>query len=399
VTARRSAAALVCAIAVAATACAAIAQSATPPAIVQFVFTSDVHYGLTRETFRGRPAADAHTVNAAMVATINVLPTARYPRDGGIQADQVVGPVDFVAVGGDVANRAEGRGASAIQSATRSWRQFATDYVDGLRIESVRHERAALLVIPGNHDVSNAIGYYRPMTPPRDSASLVAMFNSMVRPAVPRTTATYDYAADPILFSRDFGGVHFVFTGVWPDSRARAWIDRDLSSVGTTTPVVLFAHDQPAVGAKHFRNPNGTHDINAQDRFENVLVDELADGTTVETPARLEHEALESFIVRHPNIAAYFHGDSNWNEFYEWPGPHRRVMLHTFRVDSPMKGAESAGDETRLSFQVVAIDASYRMTVRECLWNAEAAARAPTVVWGATTTVSLAPAADAVRKP
>jgi hypothetical protein len=36
---------------------------------VQFVFTSDVHYGITRQTFQGRSNVDAHVVNAAMITS------------------------------------------------------------------------------------------------------------------------------------------------------------------------------------------------------------------------------------------------------------------------------------------------------------------------------------------
>ena len=64
-------------------------------------------------------------------------------------------------------------------------------------------------------------------------------------------------------------------------------------------------------------------------------------------------------------------------------------MLHTFRVDSPMKGAVSADDETRLSFQVAEIDPSTQMlTVRECLWNQDPAH--PSLTWGESKTVPLA---------
>jgi hypothetical protein len=53
-----------------------------------------------------------------------------------------------------------------------------------------------------------------------------------------------------------------------------------------------------------------------------------------------------------------------------------------------MKGAVSADDETRLSFQVATIDTATRMlTVRECLWNADPAI--PALSWGESRTVSL----------
>ena len=88
-------------------------------------------------------------------------------------------------------------------------------------------------------------------------------------------------------------------------------------------------------------------------------------------PSLIEQAALEAFLVRHPNVTAYFHGNSNWQQFYDWNGPGRTARLHVFRVDSPMKGAVSSHDETKLSFDLVTVDVARRtMTVRECLWNA-----------------------------
>ncbi|HZR22634.1 MAG TPA: hypothetical protein VFA59_03535, partial [Vicinamibacterales bacterium] len=83
---------------------------------------------------------------------------------------------------------------------------------------------------------------------------------------------------------------------------------------------------------------------------------------------------------------AYFHGNSNWNEFYDWHGPDNDITLHVFRLDSPMKGKESSKDERKLSFQVATIDmVKGELTVRECLWNT-----APnTLAWGAHKTISI----------
>ena len=102
----------------------------------------------------------------------------------------------------------------------------------------------------------------------------------MMTPARPRTTATYDYARDRVLYSRDIGGIHFVFITSGRTRHARAWMENDLAARGRTTPVVIFTHDQPDAQAKHFINPNGAHDINATDKFENLLADRFADGLT-----------------------------------------------------------------------------------------------------------------------
>jgi hypothetical protein len=373
--------------------------SALADSTVQFVFTSDAHYGLTRRTFRGSAGADAHVVNAAMITTINSLPNVSFSRDGGLRTGERVGAIDFLVEGGDITNREEGTGPDAVQRASVSWSQFRGDYIEGLTVKGRSGAKAALFIIPGNHDISNAIGFYRPMTPTVDSTSMVEIYNRMMAPRTPRTTTTYDYNRDKVLFSRDIGGIHFMFLNVWPDSTVRAWIENDLKRSGHAGPVILFAHDAPDVASKHFRNPNGRHDINADDRFENVLSDEFADGTTTDSPAFIEWNALEEFFRKHPNITAYFHGDSNWNQFYDWTGPHHTVAVHTFRVDSPMKGAVSSNDETRLSFQVVTIDAvSRKMTVRECLWNIDPAQPSSPVQWGGSTTVALAPRPTPARK-
>src|SRR5712671_1757174 len=314
---------------------------------IRFVFTSDAHYGLTRAAFRGRANVPAHDVNAALVSDLLTL-----------------GPLDFVVEGGDVANRAEA--AEHIQPAAASWSQFRQDYLEQIK--------APVYVVPGNHDASNAVGYYKTMTPATDATAMIAIYNLMMAPAK-RTATTFNYANDRVLTSRDIGGVHFVFLQVWPDSIGRAWLTRNLANVGASTPVVVFTHDQPEAQNKHFINPNGTHDINDVDRFENLLAD---------TDAGTRIAEWESFLLQHPNITAYFHGNSNWNEFYDWRGPHQLVTLHTFRVDSPMKGHDSEQDETKLSFHVASIDTrTHTLTVRERLWN--------TATWGASATVSLTP--------
>jgi 3',5'-cyclic AMP phosphodiesterase CpdA len=357
---------------------------------IQFVFTSDAHYGITRAAFREGSNVEARVVNAALVKQINTLSSLVLPKDGGVRAGEPVGPVDFLVEGGDVANRSEVLDTGAIQSAATSWAQFKADYLDGLTLTDPRGARAAVYIVPGNHDVSNAIGFYRPMRPFVDKTMMVEAYNLMMAPTPRRTAATYEYPRDRVLTSRDLGGVHFVFLTVWPDSVARAWLDRDLQSVPPTTPVVVFAHDQPEGESKHFTNPNGAHDINPVDRFEDLLSDALVDGSTPEAVNLVEQEAWEGFVDRHPAIKAYFHGNANWNEFYDWNGPRHTVALHAFRADSPMKGRVSATDETKLSFQLAIIDtAAGRMTVRECLWNVDPGNPATPVRWGATSTVGL----------
>lgn len=363
--------------------------SAATTRSLQFVVSSDAHYGISRARFRGRTHVDAHDVNVALVASINALPQSAFPNDGGQRAGAVVGPLDFVVEAGDMANRQEDNESDHVQGATASWSQFVDDYVHGLTVRTAAGQPSPLFLLPGNHEASNAIGYYERMTPPTDPVPLIDIRNRMLPDLPALTPSTFSYERDRVFFTRDIGGLHFVFLHIWPDSAMRTRLESDLTSVPRTTPVIVFAHDQPDVQSKHLTNPNGRRDINATDKFENLLSDTFASGTSIENPSVIEQGALERFLAGHPNITAYFHGNSNWHQVYDWNGPSHSARLHTVRVDSPMKGAVSADDETKLSFAVVTVDLETRvMTVRECLWNANAAMG---ISWGDSATVTLSP--------
>jgi hypothetical protein len=366
------------------------ATGSPPP--VTFVFTSDVHYGLARGSFRGEGNIESRAVNAAMVAKINGLPAARLPGDGGLNAGRLVGPVDFVVITGDLTNRQE-LYPIHIQSASVSWGQFESGFIGGLALTARDGRPTPLLLVPGNHDVTNAIGSVTKMVPERDATTLAEIYNRMLHPATPRNKETYRYSTDRIIYARNFGGVHCIFLTIWPDSVARAWIDTDLKDVPAAMPVFLFCHDPPEVDPRHLTNPNGKHDINSRDKFENLLADTYADGASTDESATIEERALAAFLRVHRNIVAYFHGHNNWNEFYTWKGPDGDLALNVFRADSPMKGKVSGKDETKLSFQVVTFDgAAKKMTARECLWNSRGKADSDTtpVAWGSSETVSLA---------
>lgn len=360
------------------------AQARTPVAEVPFhlVFTSDAHFGLQRAHFRGADSVDATVVNAALVGAINRLPGLALPADGGVGAGLPIGRLEAVIEGGDIANRAEG----GVQPAAKSWQQFLSLYRDGLHTADRSGAPTALWPIVGNHDASNAIGFYRPLAPGADPASWLGVYNMIMRPAAPLTAARFKATRDRVHFVRDVGGVHFLFLHIWPDSAERAWIARELSRIPATMPVVLVTHDQPVVEAKHFINPNGAGDINARDKFENLLTERLRSGLSTESPTIVEQRALATFIRRYPNIRGYFHGNSNAHEFYDWTGPDGDIRLPVFRVDSPMKGAKSASDEQLLSFMVISISTDgARLTARECRYNTGAGA----ISWGETRTVAL----------
>ena len=364
----------------------------TVSSAVTFVFTSDVHYGLTRGSFRGVGNVESQVVNAAMVKKINGLPATRLPDDGGLHAGRPVGPVDFTIITGDFSNREELYPVH-IQSASVSWGQFEQGFIHALTLRGPDGQPAPLLLVPGNHDATNAIGSWSKMVPDTDATPMAGIYNRMMHPATPLTKDTYSYATDKIQFARDFGGAHCIFLTIWPDSVARAWIEADLKTVPATTPVFLFCHDMPDIDARHLTNPNGKHDINDKDKFENLVADVCADGPMSDGPTLIEQRGLAALLKAHRNIVGYFHGHSNWNEFYTWKGPDGDLALNTFRADSPMKGKFSGKDESKLSFQVVVFDtAAHTLTARECLWNSKGAADtdATPVAWGSSETVSIA---------
>jgi len=365
------------------------AQKTMHKHIIQFIFTSDAHYGIKRKTFRNETAVDGHIVNAAMIKEMNKLPAIRLPLDRGVNAGKLTGPVDYVIEGGDIANRME----IPDQSDAASWKQFCSDYMNGITLTNHYGKRTKLFIIPGNHDITNAIGFYRPMNPKIDRTSMVAIYNLMMKSSVNLTTNGYSYPKDKINYSKNIDGIHFMFITLWPDSSERIWMTKDLQSVSPKTPVILFTHDQPECEAKHFTNPDKAAGINANDRFED-LVDEVykdskkavADGGETD----IEQRGWVAFLKKHPNIKAYFHGNDNFNQFYNYKGPDSKISLPVFRVDSPMKGKYSSKDETKLSFQVITIDTkTLAMTVRECLWNTDPAHPQKNIQWGASKTVML----------
>lgn len=359
----------------------------TMPSTIQFVFTSDAHYGLKRANFQGKTNVDAHVVNAAMIAQINTLPAITLPGDGGVNAGQKINSVDYVLQGGDIANRMET--SSSVQRAASSWEQFKIDYLQSLTVKNYKNQPAELLVVPGNHDVSNTIGYYTAMSPSTDATSMAQIYNLMFKTTT-KTAENFNYISDRINYSREIGGVHFCFIQMWPDSSVRIWMNKDLQSVAATTPVIIVAHDQPAVVTNHFTNPNGDHSINSTDKFDNVLDEHLKDGTTPSSSDNIEQRAFVAFLKQHTNIKAYLHGHVHKSDYYTYAGPDNDVSLPTVGADSPMKGLVSATDETQLSFHLGTLDTKTgALTMRECLWDTDPANPAAAVKWGKSVTIKL----------
>ena len=315
--------------------------------ILRFIYCSDVHYGLERE-FRGKEVG-SDEVSRAMLATFKLLSETRLPEDSGVGAGIKFGSPDFVVCTGDIANRME----EGVQSATTSWSQFCSDWDSSIS--------SPLYLVPGNHDISNAIGYSKVLSPEKDASSAAGIFNRMMRPAVERTAETFNYQTDKVHYSFVKDGVRFVFMGMWPDAYMRQWFDQEIGT-DTIIPVILFTHDPPIADTKHFTNPNGKHTINSVDKFQNLLADTCL-VTDVKKKATKNWEKLEQFIHSHSMIKAYFHGDKNYNEFYTWNGVNGTIDLPVFRVDSPMKGEYSSADERLLSFIVVTMDVDRKSVV------------------------------------
>lgn len=349
--------------------------------IVQFIFTSDVHFGLSKNTFRGNSNVNAFDVNNAMVQVINHLQDQILPNDKGVKANQLISGLDAIVITGDIANRMEG----GVQSATKSWNEFTKVFIDSLKIINNKKEKAKLWVVPGNHDMSNAIGFHRPMSPKKDAASMLGMYNLMFPN---KKTNVFDSSLCRMHYSRDLGGIHFIFLSLYPDSAERVWMEYDLSKVNNSIPVLLFAHSIPDVEPRFFENPNGIHDINEEDKFENLVPEIYKDGKDVKGVTTIEQNGFVNFVKKHPNIKAYFHGHENFTEYYTYNGPKNEISLPCIRTDSPMKGRVSVKDETKLAFEIIAINAaSKKITVREVLWNNPSASNLFT--WGQSITLPL----------
>ncbi|HWD89017.1 MAG TPA: metallophosphoesterase [Mucilaginibacter sp.] len=364
-------------------------QSSYAQETVNIIFTSDAHFGITRPKFRGDSNVISQKVNDAMVRQMNTLPGIILPADNGIGANQKVGAVDYLIEGGDIANRME----PPAQTAAESWAQFEQEYMHQLDLKGHDGRPLKLLMVPGNHDISNAVGYPRAMKPATDPSSMVSIYNLMLKPAKPLTNADYDYHKDKINYSRNIKGIHFMFITLWADSAERIWMQKDLDTISPKTPVVIVTHDQPECESKHFTNPLPPHNMTPENKFENLTEEHYKEGAIAaanDGATAIEQRGLVKFLKAHSNIKAYFHGNSNWNQFYVYHGPDKDVNLNTFRVDSPMKGDYSRKDETLLSFQLISLDPKTQtLTVRECLWNTRPSEPDQKIVFGKSSTVSL----------
>jgi len=349
--------------------------------IIHFIFTSDLHFGLTKDKFKSNHKVSAYEVNKALAGVMQHLVGQKIPSDSGVQSSQIINGIEALVITGDIANRME----DGIQSATKSWEEFKKVYIDSLKIKQANHKKTQLLLVPGNHDMSNAIGFHRKMNPKKDPASMIGIYKLMF----PKQQVTqFDSSVCRIHYSKDLNGVHFIFLSLYPDSAERVWMEKDLKNIAIKTPVLLFAHSIPNVEPRFFENPNGIHDINEEDKFENLVPERYKDGKDVKGLTTIEQNAFVSFIKKHSNIKVYFHGHENFTEYYTYFGPNKDIALNCIRTDSPMKGRLSAKDETKLAFELVSINSNTGlMTVREILWNANQ--NMNLINWGSMTNINL----------
>ncbi|MEI6915918.1 MAG: PEP-CTERM sorting domain-containing protein, partial [Armatimonadota bacterium] len=172
------------------------------------------------------------------------------------------------------------------------------------------------------------------------------------------------------------GKIDLMFVNMWPDKQTR---DGFMQTNLGNTPTLLFTHDQPYVEAKHF----STTDPVGQKNYEGLIttVDGNPPSANAAGIATREASALSDYLLAHPQIKGYFHGNDNQTEFYKFGG------TDVFRVDSPMKGNLSGADDSLLSFQVVTIDTdAMQMVSREFLWN-----QGTNGVWGVSSNIVLVP--------
>ncbi|PZP41427.1 MAG: hypothetical protein DI598_18235 [Pseudopedobacter saltans] len=226
------------------------------------------------------------------------------------------------------------------------------------------------------------------MSPLTDPSSFIGIYNKMSVSSEKLTPEKFDYYKNAINYSRNIGGIHFIFVNIWPDSSNLIWMENDLKTVDPNTPVMIFTHDPPEGDPHHFSG--AVHDSSHLwgNKYENLLVEKLKDEPKDSVLTnQYEQRQFVQFLKKHPNIKAYFHGHENYTEFYSYTGVDNDINIPVFRVDSPMKGNLSKKNETDLAYEIIDIDTHNRqLTVRECLWNTNK--KKGDVKWGKSKTIN-----------
>lgn len=81
------------------------------------------------------------------------------------------------------------------------------------------NNQSPLFLVPGNHDVSNAIGFYEKMSPAKDATSMAEIFNRTMNLSVLRTKGTYSYDKEKVFYkglksASDPGKLSFQVTSI-----------------------------------------------------------------------------------------------------------------------------------------------------------------------------------------
>jgi len=420
--------------------------------VVNFIYTSDNHYGIVRPIFRGNFNVTGQAVNEAMIARMNTLPTQSFPNDSGVAAGQPIGQVDFLMDTGDIANRSESSSAIAANHSLSylgstldypgqasyvapvssvTWGQWQHDFLGDanpgntagglLTLTNSQGQGIPVFLSPGNHDVSDAIGMIGKIaTGDRDATSFVQIYNRMTPYSgkSPIATSVFTNPADytnvnlQVNYSFDVGGTHVMCVNLFPDKNILNWMTADLANVAASTPVLLFCHaplNMAAGETKVFGNPSTTSSSAAGD-IPFALTG--TDSSTSYVDMNAAKQYVADWLIAHPSVRALFSGHDNFNGATNWNGqdPNNNLIatrdaawpgVELFRVDSPMKGDYSGvsattapltgiGDETKLSFQVYSYDiATRRLTEREFLWNPNADASGTGAWSGQSVTLDL----------
>ena len=345
---------------------------------VNIVFVSDSHYGISRE-FNGKTRTSDY-VNSAMLKVINSLPGDILPDDKGVGAGSSINGIEFIVHGGDVSNRQE----NGVQSSAESWNQFKTNFINKITTLKKDSTPTDLFIVAGNHDVSNAIGHYRGLNPETDPTALCEIYNLMMQPDILRNAEDFSYDSTKTRYAVNRFGIRFLFINIWPGKEEREWMSSYLDTIPQGVPAVIFTHDEAEIEYKHLSNPFPPYGVTPDLPYENVISDRAHEHES----SVYEQREFAEWLKKYPSVKAYFHGNTNYNEFYTYTGPDNNVSLPVFRVDSPMKGEISAFDQSKLSFQVITINEKTKeMTVRECLWARGKKGRK--MKWGESKTIQL----------
>ena len=411
--------------------------------VVNFLYTSDNHYGIIRPIFQGGFNVSAQAVNEAMIAKMNTIPAQTFPADGGVAAGQTVGQVDFLVTTGDLANRSEtnssitaknftylGNSVSYPGSASYvtpvsavTWSQFQNDYLGTnntgnragglLALTNSLGQGIPVFLSPGNHDISDALGMTDKINAANvDATSYVQIYNRMTPYSgkAPITNGAFSAASYTNLlvnYSFDIGGVHVMSVNMFPDKNVLNWMSADIANVPSSTPVLVFCHaplNMAAGETKIFGNP-ATPTSTAAGDIPFTLSG--VDGASSYVDMNAAKQYVADWLMTHPNVRGLLSGHDNFNGSTNWNGqdPNGTLIasrdavwsgVPLFRVDSPMKGdisgtsaTDKIGVETNLSFQVYSFDlATRRLTEREYLYDSTGNP-ATSGAWGQSTTVDL----------